>query len=333
MPRRSAGPRLWFDKKRKTFTIIDGRRRSRTGFGPDEIGGAETELGRYIASKHVVKDSATPFLSDVLAAYSDEHLSGKSSEKSVLYDIKNLTAWWGAKLVTDINSASCKDYVRHRKAVTASRRELAFLNAALTHWHREHGPLKVKPAVILPAAPAPRSKWMTRQQAAKFLWKARKTPHVARFFVIGWYTGSRRSVINGLLWSMVDLKTGIMQRKAPGAVEAKNKRKPPVRMGARLLAHMRRWKRMDGKGAQFVISYRGKQIDRAVRSWQTIRKAAKLPAYITPHILRHTRATNMMQQGQDPWESSKALGMSLDMLTRVYGHHHPDWQKNVAETR
>jgi integrase len=333
MPRRSSGPRLWFDKKRRTFTIIDGQGRVRTGFRADEIGKAEAELGHYIASKYTVKDSATPFLSDVLATYSAEHLSGKPSEKSVLYDIKNLTAWWGAMLVTEINSARCKGYVRHRGSTVMARRELAFLNAALTHWHREHGPLKIKPAVVLPDAPAARSKWMTRGQAAKFLWAARRTPHVARFFIIGWYTGSRRSVINGLLWSMVDLKTGIMQRMPPGAVQAKNKQSPPVRMGARLKAHMRRWKRLDGKGAEFVIQYRGKQIDRAVRSWQTIRKAAKLPTYITPHILRHTRATNMMQQGQDPWESSKALGMSLDMLTRVYGHHHPDWQKNVAETK
>jgi hypothetical protein len=25
--------------------------------------------------------------------------------------------------------------------------------------------------------------------------------------------------------------------------------------------------------------------------------------------------------------------MSLTMLMRVYGHHHPDWQKDVSETR
>ena len=174
---------------------------------------------------------------------------------------------------------------------------------------------------------------MTREQAARFLWQARKTPHLARFFIIGWYTGTRRSKICGLRWSMVDFRTRIMQRRAPGEIEAKNKKAPPVRMGERLMAHMRRWKRMDGKKAEFVITYQGKRVKNPIRAWTETRIRAKLPTYVTPHILRHTRATNMMQQRKDPWESSKALGMSLEMLTKLYGHHHPDWQKDVSETR
>jgi integrase len=333
MPRRSSGPKLWFDKKRGKWTIIDGRRRRRTGFGSDEVAGAEEALGNYIASKHTLKDGPTPLLSDVLTAYSDEKLAGKLSEVPILYDIAHLNKWWGAKRVTEINSASCKAYVKHRKGIVSARRELAFLGAAVKHWNAEHGPLKSIPKVILPPAPAPRSHWMTREQAARFLWEARKTPHLARFFVIGWYTGSRRAKILGLYWSMIDMKTGIMQRQQPGIPEPKNKKSPPLRMGKRLMFHLKRWKRLDGRGAEFVVHYRGRQIKRPLRTWENARKAARLPAYITPHILRHTRATNMMQQRKDPWEASKALGMSLDMLSRVYGHHHPDWQKDVSETR
>ncbi|WP_315833961.1 site-specific integrase [Bradyrhizobium prioriisuperbiae] len=333
MPRRSAGPRLWFDKKRGTWTIIDGRGRRRTGFRAEEIGAAQKALGDYIASQHVIKDSDCPFISDVLTAYADEHLAGKLSEQHVLYDIRNLTSWWGAKPVSDITAANCRAYVKHRKAKTCARRELAFLNAAVKHWHKEHGPLKVVPIATLPPAPAPRSHWMTRQQAAAFLWQARKAPYLARFFIIGWYTGSRRSVIAGLRWSMVDFKTGIMLRKMPGARQAANKKAPPMRMGKRLMAHLKRWKRLDGKKADYIVTFRGKPIRRPEKSWERARRDAKLPIYITPHILRHTRATNMMQQRKDPWESAKALGMSLDMLTKVYGHHHPDWQKDVSETR
>jgi hypothetical protein len=38
-----------------------------------------------------------------------------------------------------------------------------------------------------------------------------------------------------------------------------------------------------------------------------------------------------MQAGVDVWEAAGALGMTVDMLTRTYGHHHPDWQKQAAE--
>jgi integrase len=334
MPRRSSGPKLWFDENRKTWTIIDGRKRKRTSCGADEIVGAEEDLRDYIATKHTIRDGPNPLLADVLSAYSDEKLAGTVSEAHILYDIGHLNKWWGAKCVSDINSKSCKAYVKHRKGIVSARRELAFLGAAVNHWHSEHGPLKALPTVTLPPAPPARSHWMTREQAARFLWAARrKSPHLARFFIIGWYTGTRRSKICGLRWSMVDLKTGIMQRRAPGEPEAKNKRAPPVRMGARLMAHLRRWKRLDGKKAEFVITYQGKRVKNPIRIWDETRRAAGLPTYITPHVLRHTRATNMMQQRKDPWEASNALGMSLDMLTNVYGHHHPDWQKDVSETR
>lgn len=333
MPRRPSGPKLWFDKKRGSWTIIDGRQRHRTGFSAAEAGKAEEALGNYIASKYTVKDSATPLLSDVLAAYAEEHLVDKMSERAILYDIAHLTKWWGKMVVTEVNASNCRAYAKHRKVGPSARRELLFLNAAIKHWHREHGPLKYIPVLVLPPAPAPRTHWMTRSQAAAFLWHARKTPHLARFFIIGWYTGSRRGVITGLKWSMVNLDSGIMQRKAPGEVQAANKKSPPVRMGARLMAHLRRWKRLDAVEDGYIVNFRGQKIFRPVSTWQAARIAAGLPDYITPHILRHTRATNMMQQGKDPWEASKALGMSLGMLERTYGHHHPDWQKSVSDTR
>lgn len=333
MPRRSSGPRLWFDKSRQTWTIVDGRKRSRTGFGADETKRAKEALGHYLANQHTVDDTPDPLLSDVLSHYADERLAGKISETSILYDIAHLTKWWGTKCVSEVTSTNTKAYAAHRNGAVSARRELAFLGAAMKCWHVTKKPLKALPSIELPPAPDPRSHWMTREQAAQFLWHARKTPHLCRFFIIGWYTGSRRGVICGLRWDMINFKTKIMHRKPPGAIQAKNKKAPPVRMGERLMAHLKRWKRMDGKGVDYVIRYQGKPIKRPTRVWDETRTAAGLPDYITPHILRHSRATNMMQQGKDPWQSAKALGMSLEMLTRVYGHHHPDWQKDVSETR
>jgi hypothetical protein len=39
----------------------------------------------------------------------------------------------------------------------------------------------------------------------------------------------------------------------------------------------------------------------------------------------------MMQAGVDPWQAAGALGLSLEMLTRTYGHHSADFQKQAAE--
>jgi integrase len=260
------------------------------------------------------------------------HLPHKVSREEIIYDLRRLGKWWSEKRVEEITAKTCRAYAAHRKAPTASRRELAFLTAAIKFWHKEHGPLRLVPIVTLPPKPSPRSSWMSRSEAARFLMIARHTPHLARFFIIGWYTGSRRDVILGLKWSMIDFKTQIMQRKEKGHVETK-KRAPPLRIGDRLLSHLRRWKRMDGKKEIFVCAYKGNRILRLDDSWKHARELAGLPEYITPHILRHSRATHMMQQAIDPWEAANALGMSLEVLSRTYGHHHPDWQKDAANAR
>jgi integrase len=59
--------------------------------------------------------------------------------------------------------------------------------------------------------------------------------------------------------------------------------------------------------------------------------AARIDRNITPHICRHTAATWAMQQGADIWEAAGYLGMSSEVLERVYGHHHPDFQSDVAD--
>jgi integrase len=331
MPRRASGPKLWFDKKRGTWTILDGRGRRRTGFTLDDTRRAEKALGEYIAGKHQVRDSATPFIADVLSAYASEHLAHKVSGDHIIYDIRKLAKWWGEKRVAEITAKACRAYVTYRNAPPCARRELSFLRAAIRFWHREHGPLQVVPAVVLPPKPSARVNFMTREQAAKFLRAARRTPHLARFFVIGWYTGSRRGSITGLKWSMVDLKTATMLRREPGVAETK-KKSPPVRMGWRLMAHLRRWKRLDGPDATYVVNFHGKKIARP-DSWARLVKKAGLPDYITPHVLRHSRATTMLKAGVAPWEVANALGMSLQVLISVYGHHHPDWQKGAANAR
>ena len=39
----------------------------------------------------------------------------------------------------------------------------------------------------------------------------------------------------------------------------------------------------------------------------------------------------MMQAGVDVWQAAGFLGMTVEMLERVYGHHHPSYQVEAAE--
>ena len=41
----------------------------------------------------------------------------------------------------------------------------------------------------------------------------------------------------------------------------------------------------------------------------------------------------MLKQGVPIWEAANALGMSVQVMAQVYGHHAPDWQKDAANVR
>jgi integrase len=50
---------------------------------------------------------------------------------------------------------------------------------------------------------------------------------------------------------------------------------------------------------------------------------AGLGSDVTPHVLRHTAATWLMHAGVEMWEAAGFLGMTMEMLSQRYGHHHP----------
>jgi integrase len=52
---------------------------------------------------------------------------------------------------------------------------------------------------------------------------------------------------------------------------------------------------------------------------------------VVPHTLRHTAATWLMQRGVPVWQAAGYLGMSIEILDRVYGHHSPEHLKQAAE--
>src|SRR5580704_679107 len=60
-------------------------------------------------------------------------------------------------------------------------------------------------------------------------------------------------------------------------------------------------------------------------------KLAGLPGRMTSHTLRHTAATRLMQRGMPIWQAAGYLGMSSQILERVYGHHHPDYMRAAAD--
>jgi integrase len=328
MPRRKAPPRLYLDRTRGAWVIRDGQKFIRTGCDRDHLADAEGQLAEYIGEKYTPPKTNEPLVLEVLAAYASEIVPHRASRRNIAYNIGSLLKWWGDKKATEVNSRTCRAYA-DTKTPSAAGADLKVLRAALRHWRREHGPLEF--VVWTPTASAPRDLWLTRSDIARLLRAARQTQHIKRLILLGIYTGSRPGVILRLRWDQIDLFAGVLARNRPGEPTHAKKRAPPVRLGRRILSHLRRWRRLDAGTVSFLCHFEGRQVREPHTSWRRIVAKSGLSGRITPHTLRHTRATWLMQAGVSPWEAAGHLGMTVKTLEAIYGHHHPAYQERAAE--
>src|SRR5215471_7532330 len=172
----------------------------------------------------------------------------------------------GAKTTTplylsDVNGKRCRDYVKWRTAkqrrsakpektgrparpITDSmaRRELEDLRTDI-NYHRREGYCSEIVSVVLPPKSLPRDVWLTRSEAARLLWAAwrarqvmrdKKTlrdvgKHLARYILVGLYSGTRSAAICGASFQPaigrghVDVERGVFVRRARGANHETNK--------------------------------------------------------------------------------------------------------------
>ena len=205
------------------------------------------------------------------------------------------------------------------------------LRAAINHGIR-NGRLTRVVAVHVPERPEPRDRWLTRKEAAALLRAALAEPrvrlHLPLFILLGLYSGARKEAILSLRWSQVDLEAGRIDFNTPGARRT-NKRRARIPIPARLLGHLRRASKR-GTELGFVISENGKRLGDVKRGFASACRRAGLEG-VSPHMLRHTCATWLMQRGVPMWEAAGFLGMSRETLEPVYGHHHPDYLRGAAE--
>ena len=272
-------------------------------------------------------------IGEVLDLYGAGHARGVKSPQTIGYSLKALRPYFGPARVASINRATCEAYVRHRnRSNGTTRRELAHLNAAI-NWCKAEGALVTDVVVTLPPAPPARDRWLTRDEVAALIRACRRrSPHLARFILAAVYTGTRSEALRSLQFmpntegGWVDTSRSVMYRRASGAAETR-KRTPPVPVPPRLLAHMRRWERL---GARWVVEFDGRPVTTLKTAWRTTLRGAGIE-HCSPHDLRRTCATWLMQAGADRWAACGFLGMTMDMLESVYGHHHPDHMRSAVE--
>ena len=326
MPRKSTGPRLYWHKQREVYYVREGKRF--IGGGIADRGDAERALAAYIATKDRPAGPSTPdnlTVAEALSHYGRERAPMVRDPARIGDCIRALVPVLGDLPLSALTGEVCRRYGKVRdRAPGTVRKELGTLQAAINHCHAE-GYITTAPRVRLPEKPAPRDRWLSRDEVAALIRACRRNPkarHLARMILVAVYSGTRRDAILGLgfmpstVGGWADCDRGVLYRRAEGAAETK-KRTPTVPIPPRLLAHLRRWQRLGGR---FVIECDGQRVASVKTAWRTTLREAGID-HCRIHDLRHTAITWAMHAGMSRWDAAGFFGVSMETLERVYAHH------------
>ncbi len=199
----------------------------------------------------------------------------------------------------------------------------------LYHFLLREGRISSDPTVALPAPrqPRPIPKFLNAGQVETLsAAPAADSPNGQRdraMLAVLYASGLRVSELCGLLLSEVDLEMGLLK------VNGKGGKQRLVPVGAPALAEVRayladgRLKLLKGRGSRYLFVTRlGGRMTRQC-FWKTLEgygKKAGIFNGLTPHVLRHTFATHLLEGGADLRSVQTMLGHADISTTQIYTH-------------
>ncbi len=362
MPRKPAPPRLDRDRKNPEsgnwyiYWTEAGRSREHSTGTRDreqaELYFAEWKLRRTRPERAVEPHEF--YVADAISNYLVKRLDDVVDPERLTNAAKPIIRFFDGYTVGDINDELIKEYCQKRRKGRGDqglkdgtlRRELSLLSTAIQRAEKDCL-ITHKIEVWLPPKPEGRIRFLECDEAIKLIRVSRsfdtprkngvptetKTEHVALFLRIGLLTGQRKEAILSLRWSDIDFDNSIIHWNPVGRQRTK-KNRPSSRLPTRLRKHLLR-RRNRFPEDEFVVTHRGKPVQNIKRAFRTAVVAAGLKTEgdqkVTPHTMRHTCATWLMQKGTDKWEACGFLGMTMATLEGNYGHHHPAYQKGAGD--
>lgn len=306
----------------------------KAGTGTSDKNEAEKYYFQWLKTWDDAADGlASPNVAEIIDAYlKDCHRRGvRNSQDYSLGGV--LKKELGKYQPQDLSGKPIKKYkeeIRADVSPSTVRRELGALMAAF-HWaaHPEKGNMIKEadvPKLLLPQAKHKPRRFLTEEQEEDFLARASKW-HLDRiniYVAIGLNTGARKEAIKELLWNRVDLKTGLIDFRVPGARETKKRRVvAPINVRLRPILEA---VPVDERVGQVAMcgDIRG--------AFETFVASTPYP-WVTSHIMRHTFITLSLRAGVEIWEVAQMVGDTPEMITRHYGHHQADWRLHNAANK
>lgn len=313
---------FWYDDKL--------RRTCKESLRTKDDAEAKSAFARFLTAgpantRHVGPAGVT--VRQVLDWYDTQHVEPNVVDKGRQRDaMAHLLAFLKDMPIANVDVAASRAYATARRGGVTGRvgsdstirRELNVLVAAANHarW-LDKITANDLPRIDMPAeTKGGQVKWLTKEQL-RFVLNA-STGQLHDFILIAYYTAARRHSVEFLQKTQVDLRHGRIDLQPFGG-PVTNKRRPIVPVFAEIRPTVERL--MEGDGRYLI----GRRMYKSF-----VALLADIGIKANPHMLRHSRATHLLLDGEDIYKVAKLLGDTVKTVERVYGHHSVDYLRTSS---
>ena len=334
----------WLELRDETYYVYwhgDGRIK-RLSLGTQDRVEAQKRYANFLAGGQQeldAKPGGPPSLTvaQALDDYYREHVIPNVVDKGRAEDcISHLKEWFKNAPLSSVDIPASRGYADARRSGligggsrrssreasdSTVRRELVVLQAAANHairWKRISA--AETPSIELPQEAPQREIWLTQAELALVL--SRATGRLRAFIEVAYYTAARRASVERLTKFQVDLAQGRITLTSPhedANQRRSKKRRPVVPIDPKLRPTIERL--MLETPNEWLFGDTASMYRPFVQHLEGL----GLPDKAFPHILRHSRATHLLQAGVSLWDVSALLGDTVATVQRVYGHHSSDF--------
>lgn len=267
-----------------------------------------------------------------LDLYWIEHISERVVDKVRQENaIRHLKAWFGDTQLAKIDIEECEAYAKARRdgligggrrtpdkrgSDSTIKRELGVLQAASNHAIKRKRIVGELPTFWMPTEDRVEDEeiqFFTKEELDLLFATAKDD--LGDFIRIAYWTGARRGSIETLERRQINLELNRISLKKPGARVTK-KRKPIVPIFPQIRKIIERRMALALMADDYLF---GKTVD-FYRPFRRLCESIGLDHKSNPHMLRHSRATHMLMDGESIYKVAKLLGDTVSTVEKRYGH-------------
>lgn len=270
------------------------------------------------------KETAT--VGQIVQAYLDEKKDRIVDQPRLMHAWKQARAHFAHLRPDQVTREVCRSYISLRRQTGKKDatiiKEINTVRQAL-NWRFGKG--KTDALFEAPPQPPPRERHLTRPEFRRLL-DGCIQPHVKLFCILALATAGRMTAVLQLTWDRIDFERGKIRLARIGERQGKGRAVVPMTDKAREALQEAK----TAARTPYVIEYGDKPVLSIKKGFAGAAKRAGL-SDVSPHVLRHSAAVWMAEDGVSMAEIGQYLGHTDEKVTyRTYARFSPEHLRKAA---